>query len=68
MKGEWKKSQTIDNCVCSYCGKNFHRKESHIKKYIKNYCSQECANKDKKERYKGDGNHQFGLKGEKNAS
>ena len=67
-EGEWKKSQTIDNCVCSYCGKNFHRKESHIKKYIKNYCSQECANKDKKERYKGDGNHQFGLKGEKNAS
>lgn len=67
-EGEWKKSQTENNCICEYCGKKFHRKESHIKKYIKSYCSVKCANEDKRKRYTGEGNHQYGLKGQLNAS
>ena len=49
-------------------GKKFHRSESHISYNIKNYCSYECANNDKKIRYSGNGNHQHGLKGKNNAS
>lgn len=65
---EWRKSQSPLNCTCAYCGKQFHRKETHKRKNIKNYCSTTCANKDKKIRYSGSGNHQHGLKGSLNAS
>lgn len=65
---EWRKSQSPLNCTCAYCGKQFHRKENHKRKNIKNYCSTTCANNDKKIRYSGSGNHQYGLKGNLNAS
>lgn len=39
-----------------------------IKKSKNLYCSKKCHNIKKKEYMKGEGNHQFGLKGEKNAS
>lgn len=58
----------MNNCKCDVCGKEFYRKPSHIKKSKGHYCSQECHYKAKAEYMRGSGNHQFGLKGSKNAS
>lgn len=57
-----------DNCVCAFCGKPIHKKPSHLKRSKNHYCSQECHYKAKKEYMKGDGNHQYGIKGSDNAS
>lgn len=67
-KGEYTKSKTELNCRCPICGKKFHKRLYEIKKNKNNYCSRECANKAKSILYKGEGNHQYGLKGNKNAS
>lgn len=56
------------NCICEICGKHFHLKPSQIKKYKHHTCSKECMNKLKSILYKGEGNHQYGLIGDKNAS
>lgn len=56
------------NCVCEVCGKQFHVKPYHLHKYKHHTCSKECSNKLKALLYTGEGNHQFGLKGELNAS
>lgn len=56
------------NCTCSVCGKKFHDKPSHAKKCKNHYCSKKCFYEAKKEYMKGEGNHQYGLKGVKNAS
>ena len=60
-----------DNMICPACGKSFHRKQSHIDRYLGAqgfYCSIECAKVGRKERMTGNGNHQYGLKGELNCS
>ena len=68
-QGEYLKAQTELNCVCEVCGKPYHRKQSTIKNNGgTHYCSRECFAKAKMESMKGEGNHQFGLKGSKNAS
>lgn len=56
------------NCICEYCGKEFHVKPYHKNKYKHHCCSKECLNKLKEILYKGEGNHQYGLKGDLNAS
>lgn len=56
------------NCECPICGKLFHRKPSCIKKNKTNYCSRECHREAKKDYMSGEKNHQYGLKGDKNAS
>lgn len=56
------------NCECPVCGKLFHLKPSRIKRCKHNYCSKKCHYEAKKEYMAGNGNHQFGLKGDKNAS
>lgn len=56
------------NMVCPICGKRFHLKPSAVKRFKIHYCSKDCHNKAKKEYMKGSGNHQYGLKGNKNAS
>lgn len=56
------------NCTCPVCGKKFHLKPSHISKHKNHYCSKRCFYDAKKEYMKGSGNHQYGLKGDKNAS
>ena len=56
------------NCVCTVCGKKFHLKPSHILKSKNHYCSKHCFYEAKKEYMKGSGNHQYGLKGNKNSS
>nr|DAW84355.1 MAG TPA: HNH endonuclease [Caudoviricetes sp.] len=56
-------------CKCKICGKAMYLKPSRLKR-VKNgiTCSKECASKLKSEYMKGEGNHQFGLIGDKNAS
>lgn len=57
------------NCECFVCGKKMHRKPywlNRAKHHV--YCSQECHYIDKHRYMTGEGNHQYGLKGEKNAS
>ena len=56
------------NCICEICGKEFHLKQSAIDRNKHHTCSVECLNKLKSILYKGAGNHQYGLKGDKNAS
>lgn len=67
-EGEFRKKQSELNCTCEICGKKFHRKKSHINKYQHMYCSKECHNEAKKEYMLGEKNHQYGLRGNKNAS
>lgn len=54
------------NTVCGVCGKEFHLKKSH--KLNENYCSMACKNKSASIKSAGKGNHQYGLKGDLNAS
>lgn len=54
------------NCVCAVCGKKFHDKPSHAAKCKNHYCSRSCHYIGKKSYMSGEGNHQYGLKGDKN--
>ena len=56
------------NCECLVCGKPIHRKKTQIDKNKNTFCSCECLNKWKETAYKGEGNHQYGLKGSLNSS
>ena len=56
------------NVVCCICGKPVHKKPYELSKNKNVYCSRKCFAKAKKEYMKGSGNHQYGLKGDKNAS
>lgn len=57
-----------NNAVCPICGKEFHVKPSHLKRYKTVCCSKECSRKPRSIYMSGEGNHQYGLKGDKNAS
>lgn len=60
-----------NNVTCTMCKKPFHIKNSALNHYKRNfgtYCSRECFANDKKIKFSGEGNHQFGLKGELNSS
>jgi hypothetical protein len=60
-----------NNLVCPICGKSFHRKPYTIKiaKWKDGMCcSRDCTNKLRKIKFKGERNHQYGLKGPKNAT
>lgn len=61
-KKEW------NNCVCPICGKAFHLKPYLVKRAKVNYCSQKCHYIAKKAYMAKEKNHQYGLKGRKNAS
>ena len=68
-KNQYKqKDENYYNCECPICGKKFHLKPYQLKKYKMHYCSIECHKKAKMEYMKGEKNHQYGLKGSKNAS
>lgn len=56
------------NCTCEVCGKRFHIKESQLNRYKHHTCSKKCMNELKRTLYSGIGNHQYGLKGDLNAS
>lgn len=57
-----------NNCICEVCGKEFHRKPYHMKRYKHRTCSKTCMNLLKSKLYTGEGNHQYGLRGPLNAS
>lgn len=56
------------NATCPVCGKKFHLKPYKLNHDPTHYCSRACQNEARKQYMKGSGNHQYGLKGEKNAS
>lgn len=66
---EWCKWNKTPNCKCATCGKKFYLKPSRIKS-CKNgvTCSKECCNRYKSVWFSGENNHQYGLKGNLNAS
>ena len=66
---EWLKWNKTPNCKCVICNKEMYLKPSRIKRAKHGVtCSLECANKLKSQYMTGEGNHQYGLKGELNAS
>ena len=54
--------------TCPVCGKKFHLKPFTVKRSKTHYCSRECFRIAKHEYMKGEGNHQYGLRGKKNDS
>lgn len=56
------------NVSCPVCGKRFHLKPYKVKIDKNHYCSLECHRLAKMEYMSGEKNHQYGLRGEKNAS
>lgn len=66
---EFQKWNREPNCVCPICGKKFFVKSSRLAKLKHEAtCSIKCASQLKSQYMKGEDNHQFGLKGELNAS
>lgn len=69
QREESKKKERKPSCFCKICNKPLFHKPSRIKKSKNGItCSRECAGKLKSILYKGEGNHQYGLKGELNSS
>ncbi len=56
------------NVKCEICGKRYHRKPYLVNRAKHHYCSVSCHKEAKKEYMKGEGNHQYGLRGELNSS
>lgn len=59
------------NTICTNCGKHFHMKESRKNMHKRNcgyFCSRSCFAEYKKVWFKGENNHQYGLKGKLNSS
>lgn len=54
--------------VCPVCGKQFHVKPSRCKRSKNVCCSVECSKAIRSISMKGAGNHQYGLKGNKNST
>lgn len=66
--GEYATKHNPNYLPCEICGKLSYIKKSQQSKVKHHCCSYECLNKLKKVLYKGEGNHQYGLRGSKNAS
>ena len=66
---EFQKWNKEPNCECPVCHKKFYVKPSRLKR-VKHEptCSVECSSMLKSQYMSGEGNHQFGLKGELNSS
>ncbi len=56
------------NTKCAYCGNEMYMKPYRLKRSKNVCCSHECSNALKAVTYMGEGNHQYGIKGEGNAS
>lgn len=63
-----KEKNKIPNVECCNCKKAIYLKPSYIKKTKNVTCSYECSYALRSLNYKGEGNHQWGLKGDLNAS
>ena len=59
------------NVICSYCGKAFHMKKNQMMRHKRTegyFCSTDCHSRHMSLWFTGSRNHQFGIKGELNAS
>ena len=56
------------NCTCDVCGKRFHLKPYQLNRFKTHTCSKECHLEQCRLRMTGENNHQYGLRGDKNAS
>ena len=56
------------NCACPVCGKEFHLKPYSLNRNKRHCCSLKCSAIARKEWMAGKNNHQYGLRGNKNAS
>ncbi len=59
------------NVCCTNCGSEFHLKKSQRERYERHmgtFCSRKCMYEYKKKWFRGENNHQYGLKGDKNDS
>lgn len=66
---KWNRCNKTPNCSCVVCGKPMYIKPYRLNRLVHGItCSKECANKNKSVYSSGPGNHQFGLKGDKNSS
>lgn len=66
-----KAAKAKPNLICPVCGKEFHRKPYHLKRFKGTFgfcCSKKCDSKNRVEHMSGEQNHQYGLKGHLNAS
>lgn len=56
-----KLSKRVNNCTCTNCGVEFHRKESQMKRYgrLGFFCKMKCASKYKRKIYLGENNPNF---------
>lgn len=67
-EGEYRKNKTPKETICPICGKAFHIKKSRRDKSKTHCCSKQCKRELDKIKMSGNGNHQYGLKGNLNAS
>lgn len=68
---KYKRDNAKPNTTCIVCGKEFYLKDSRIDTRMPKHgftCSRECSAVLRSDFMKGDGNHQYGLTGELNAS
>lgn len=67
---KWMKFNYTPNCKCSVCGKLMYLKPYRLKRlaHSKITCSKDCSKKIRSDWMTGDGNHQYGLKGDLNSS
>lgn len=60
-----------NNATCTNCGKPFHMKPTQMDRYKRTmgfFCSIGCSTEYRKVWFRGEGNHQYGLKGNLNSS
>lgn len=67
-EGEYVKSHNELNATCPVCGKKFHLKPYMLKDGQVHCCSMNCNKEYRRRKMSGSGNHQYGLKGPKNAT
>lgn len=61
--------RSTPNCKCSVCGKEMYMKPYRLRRAKHGItCSKECSNILRSQWFSGEGNHQWGLKGELNSS
>lgn len=61
----YRKNLTPNNCKCDQCSKEFHMKESQIKRYVRKmgtFCSMKCSGEFKKNYYLGSDNPNFKMR------
>ena len=68
-RDDYYKCHGTPNCECVVCGKKMYVRPNRLKRTKHGItCSLECSSKNRSGWFKGENNHQYGLKGELNAS